>query len=397
MSGAAKGILGWLSAHEVAMRELLADLVTIDSGTHDIAGVTAVGSRLAAFFEAQGIAVTRLEGGGFGSGLRARIDGSGAAAPVLLMGHLDTVFPAGEAARRPFRIDTGRAYGPGVADMKAGLVMNSFVLAALHACGDSEQAVTVLFTGDEEIGSPGYRPVIEAAARETAFAFNAEPGRANGNLVIERRGGTFMRLTVHGRAAHSGVNLREGVNAIAELAHKIVALHSLTDFEAGLTVNVGVVAGGQSVNTTAPRAEALVDLRFGSSAARDAAFAQIEVIQAHGRVPGASATLEITGEFLPLVPAPTTIALLNLYKSAADELGFSVEGEATGGCADSGAAATAGAATLCGTGPVGGGAHTAEEYIELPSLLTRAQALALTIQRLPARAGDLLLPPSREG
>lgn len=397
MSGSAHDTLGWLAAREGAMLALLADLVGIDSGTRDVAGVTAVGSRLAAFFQEHDVPVARINHEGFGAGLQAELASEGADAPVLLMGHLDTVFPVGEAARRPFRIEHGRAYGPGVADMKAGLVMNSFVLAALSASGGSERPVAALFTGDEEIGSPGYRPTIEAAAKQAAFAFNAEPGRANGNLVVERRGGTFMRLTVHGRAAHSGVDLREGVNAIAELAYKIVALHELTDYAAGLTVNVGVVSGGQSVNTTAPHAEALIDLRFGNTALRETALARIEAICSRNVVPNASASLGVTGEFLPLSRSAATLGLLDLYKIAADELGFTVEGEATGGCADSGLASAAGAATLCATGPVGGRAHTAEEYIETPTLLRRAQALALTIHRLPSRPDDFLHRSTVEG
>ena len=398
MTEAAHDLLGWLAAREGAMRGLLSDLVNIDSGTHHADGVTAVGTRLTDFLEMQAVPVTRLgDSGNLGRGLMAEVAGDERGPRVLLMGHLDTVFPIGEAARRPFRVEHGRAYGPGVADMKAGLVMNCFVLAALRACGSAPHAITALFTADEEIGSPNSRPIIEATAGKVAFAFNAEPGRINGNLVVERRGGTFMRLTVAGRAAHAGVNLHDGVNAIAELAHKIVALHEITDFEAGVTVNVGVVSGGQSINTTAPYAEALVDLRFGSPAMRDAALARIEAICTECKVVGASASLEITGEFLPLVRSPATIALLDLYKSAAAELGFEAEGEATGGCADSGFASAAGAVTLCGTGPVGGRAHTSDEFIELPTLLTRAQALALTIQRLPARADDLLLLSSDEG
>ncbi len=382
MSPAPLDIVDWLAAREPAMQALLADLVDLDSGTRNTAGVTAVGDRLAAFFAEHDIPARRIEAGGFGDGVDATIPGG--AAPVLLMGHLDTVFPDGEAVRRPFRVEHDRAYGPGVADMKAGLVMNSFVMAGLGRCGSAGRAVAALFTGDEEIGSPGYRPLIEAASAKAEYAFNAEPARPGGEVVVERRGGTFMRLTVHGKAAHSGVNLREGVNAIAELAHKIVALHGLTDFEAGLTVNVGLVSGGQSVNTTAPRAEALVDLRFGSPAAREAALARIGAIVARTIVKGASAELAVTGEFLPLPRSPAMMALFDIYRGAARDLGFDVQGTATGGCADSGFAAAAGAVTLCGTGPVGGGAHTAAEYIELPSLLARAQALALTIQRLPA-------------
>jgi glutamate carboxypeptidase len=377
----ASDVLGWLASREDAMRDLLATLVEIDSGTRNPAGVTAVGRQLRAFLQRHGLASTPIGGGAFGEGFRA--GPTAETGGVLLMGHMDTVFPDGEAGRRPFTVRDGRAYGPGVADMKGGLVMNAFVAAALRACGGGARPTILLCTGDEEIGSPQFRPVIEAEARRCAFAFNAEPGRASGNLVASRRGGTFMRLHVRGKAAHSGANFQDGVSAIGELAHKIVALHALTDLDAGVTVNVGVVSGGQTVNTVAPEAEALIDLRFDTPEAGEGALARIRAITACATVEGASAELDITGSFLPLRPDAAAWSLLGLYQGAARDLDFAVQGEATGGCADSGFAAAAGAATLCGTGPVGGKAHTADEYIELPSLLTRAQALALTILRLP--------------
>ncbi len=374
-------VLAWLESRQGAMQDLLANLVDIDSGTRDAAGVTAVAGRLRAFLDHNGIASEQIDGGVFGQGFRAGPPAAPGA--VLLMGHMDTVFPEGEAARRPFAVRGTRAYGPGVADMKGGLVMNAFVAAALEACGGAERPVAVLCTGDEEIGTPHFRPLIEAEAGACAYAFNAEPGRASGNLVSRRRGGTFMRLTVRGKAAHSGANFHEGVSAIGELAHKIVALHALTDLDMGVTVNVGVISGGQTVNTVAPAAEALIDIRFDTASTGEDALKRIRAIAARCFVEGSAADLDITGRFLPLEPTAAAQDLLALYQTAARDLGFQVEGEATGGCADSGFAAAAGAVTLCGTGPVGGKAHTADEYIELPSLLLRAQALALSLLRLP--------------
>ena len=376
----------WLDERRDGMLSLLQDLVTIDSGTANIAGVRAVGARIEDFLRKSDFTpamISRFPGGG---GLRVVTPAGSVGRSMLLMGHLDTVFPRGEVERRPFKIENGRALGPGVADMKAGLVMNSFVLAAFRACGGNELPLVGLYTEDEETGSLASRPVIEAEAENAAFAFNAEPGRASGNIVIERRGGVFMRLAVRGKAAHAGIDPRAGISAIQELAHKILALHALSDLDAGVSVNVGVVSGGQSVNTTAPSAEGLIDLRFTTPADRERLMAAIDDIVTTCFVTGSCATLEIIGEFAPLLATPESNALLRAYQGAAADLGFSVDAEFSGGCADSGFAAQMGSATLCGLGPVGGGAHSPDEYVDLNTVVARAQALALTILRVGAQA-----------
>ena len=198
-------ITSWLAEQKQAMLELLRDVVNIDSGTYDKAGVDAVGARFEQFFAEQGLLTRREPMERFGDAIHIRLDNRLTnEKPILLMGHRDTVFSKGEASRRPFRIEDGRAYGPGVADMKAGLVMNAFVLAAFHKFGGAPVPVVGLITSDEEIGSPACRPVIEAAARGARAVLNSEPGRPPGNVVTGRKGGVFMRLTIEGRPAHSG-------------------------------------------------------------------------------------------------------------------------------------------------------------------------------------------------
>jgi glutamate carboxypeptidase len=302
------------------------------------------------------------------------------------MGHRDTVFPAGEARRRPFRIEGELAYGPGVADMKAGLVMHAFVLAAFRRFGGEPAPLMALFTGDEEIGSPSSREIIEATARKARVVYNAEPARASGNVVTGRKGGVFMRFEITGKAAHAGVNFTEGISAIGELARKVEALHALTDLGRGITVNVGLVAGGQSVNTVAPWARGEIDLRYVAPADRDDLLAAIGRIVATSFVPGTQASLEIKGEFLPLVQSALSKRVFEHYVACAAELGIAVGGEFTGGCADSGFVAAAGAPVLCGMGPVGGKAHSPDEFLRLDTLVPRAQALALSILRLDGAA-----------
>ena len=379
-------ITAWLAAQHDAMVALLRELVDIDSGSYNKPGIDAVGAAVERFLAGQGVAVERLAQARHGDCLRATPSWDGPAGngggTILLMGHRDTVFPDGEVARRPFTIRDGVAYGPGVADMKAGLVMNAFVLAAFHRFGGAPAPLVGLFTGDEEIGSPEGRPVIEAEARHARAVFNSEPGRVSGNVVTGRKGGVFMVCRITGKAAHSGGNFSEGISAIEELARKVQALHALTNLDRGITLNVGLVSGGQSVNTVAPWAEAQIDLRYVNPADRDDAMARVRAIAARSFVPGTKAELEIRGEFLPLTQTPAARELFELYVRTAADSGFATAGEFAGGCADSGFTAAMGAPTLCAVGPVGGQAHSPDEFLRLDSFVPRAQALARAILRL---------------
>ncbi len=382
-NGSEKLILDWLAGQRGAMLTLLEALVNTDGGSYDKAGVDQVGAHIRGFLDTQGIASEVMPDTKFGDAISATV-GHGGNRPILLMGHRDTVFPKGEPTRRPFRIDGERAYGPGVADMKAGLVMNCFVLAALKKFGGAPAPVAALFTGDEEIGSPFSRPVIEQHARAARVVFNSEPGRALGAAVTGRKGGVFMRFDITGKAAHSGANFEVGISAINELAHKTLALAALTEVANGITLNVGVVSGGQTVNTVAPWARGEVDLRFIKPADRAATMAKVEAIMAQSFVPGTIAKLEITGEFLPLVETVDNRQLFEHYAAGLSELGFEPKALYTGGCADSGFASATGTPTICAVGPVGGRVHSPDEYMEIDTLVPRAQALALAILRLPS-------------
>ena len=374
-------ILEWLGAQQGAMLGLLEDLVNIDGGSYDKAGVDAVGVRIRKFLESHDIACETIANETYGDALRATVGGPSNSA-IMLMGHRDTVFPKGEPTRRPFRIENGKAYGPGVADMKAGLVMNAFVLAAFRKFGGAPAPLVGLFTSDEEIGSPACRPIIEAEARRARAVFNSEPGRPSGNVVTGRKGGVFMKMEIAGKAAHSGGNFAEGISAIEELARKTIALHAITDLAKGTTVNVGLVSGGQTVNTVAPWANCQIDLRYVTPPDREAAMAKITHIVETANVPGTSAKLEIAGEFKPLVQGPENKKLFDHYAACANDISLKIEGEFSGGCADSGFTSGVGTPTICAVGPVGAKAHTPEEFIVVDSFVPRAQSLALAVARL---------------
>lgn len=375
--------LAWLAARRDAMIALIEELVNTDGGSYDKAGVDAVGAKIRAFLEKNGIACETIPVATHGDGIRATVSGGrGGNRPVLLLGHRDTVFPKGEPTRRPFRIENGRAYGPGVVDMKAGLVMNAFLLVAFKELGGAPSPVVGLFTGDEEIGSPTSRPIIENEARRARVVFNSEPGRPTGNVVTGRKAGVFFRCEIEGKAAHSGGNFKEGISAIEELARKIIAWHKMTDLDAGTTLNVGLVSGGQSVNTVAPNATCEIDLRYVKLGERDRIVNAVMEIGRNCSLAGTKSTIAIRGEFLPLNATPESDAVFKAYQATAGELGLKVEGEFSGGCADSGFTAAVGTPTLCAVGPVGGRAHSPEEYLEIDTIVPRAQALALTILRL---------------
>jgi glutamate carboxypeptidase len=378
-------LLAWLEQQYQPMLGLLGDLVNVDSGSFDAAGVARAGEVIRRHLEARGLACEAIPQADGSVSLKSTIGPRQPAAGnahVLLLGHRDTVFPTGTVAERPFRIANGRAHGPGVADMKAGLVMNAFVLEAFARHGGAPRPLVMLVTSDEEIASPASRPTIEAAARGARAVFNAEPGRPSGNIVSGRKGALFLSVEVTGKAAHSGSSHDQGVSAIEELCRKVIALHALTDYETGTTVNVGLIEGGQSVNTVAPNARARVDVRFKTLAAMAEAEAAIGRILGETHLAGTTTRQTEKAAFLPLEPSAPGQALFAHYVAAAAELGQTIGGEYTGGSADSGFTAAIGAPTVCGIGPIGEKAHRPDEACHLDTLIPRAQALALSILRL---------------
>jgi glutamate carboxypeptidase len=378
-----RAVLDALAQSGAAMVELLRELVNIDSGSYDKAGVDAVQAVLHEHLAEHGIPCEVHPNATYGNCTSARVNAANGSndRPAVLMGHCDTVFPKGTVAQRPFRIAGDLAYGPGVADMKGGLVINTFVLETFARLGAPVPLVG-LYTADEEIASPSSRAVIESVTQGARAVLNGEPGRPTGNVVTGRKGALFLDIEVTGKPAHSGVNHREGVSAIEALCRKVIRLHALTDYEAGTTVNVGTIGGGSSVNTVADHAKASVDVRFTDLETMALARAKVLDIVERSELQGSTARVVKEGSFLPLTQSAASKALFETYAAGATDLGFRVEGEFTGGSADSGLTAAAGIPTLCATGPVGAKPHTPDEYLDLRTIVPRAQAIALTILRL---------------
>lgn len=374
-------LLRWLREHEDSMYQLLEKVVKIDSGSRDKAGVDRVGAVFHEVLEQAGIQVQVFPLTDHGDCLMGTVPGFGHSnlAPILLLGHMDTVFSRDTAAQRPYSTEGALAYGPGVADMKAGLVMNAFIARAFHEIGGNASPIRLLLTGDEEIASPSSRPIIQQMARGAAAVFNAEAGRPNGNVVVARKGALFIDFEVEGIAAHAGINHADGASAIGALASKILCLHALTEAESGVTANVGTISGGVSANTVAPHATAQLDVRFTPQFDSEALKAKVVSIIEGESLGGTRGRVTRNDCVLPLTQTKMSRQLFERYARAAAEVGFEVQGEFTGGSADSGLTSAMGAPTLCATGPVGGLVHTAGEYCRIDTLVPRAQAIALTI------------------
>ncbi|MGI9450969.1 MAG: M20/M25/M40 family metallo-hydrolase, partial [Geminicoccaceae bacterium] len=273
-------------------------------------------------------------------------------------------------------------FGPGVADMKCGLVMNSFVAEAFHRFGGNRHPINVLYTSDEEIGSPSSKEVIESEAANACAVFNSEPGRPSGNIVTGRKGALFMTLEVTGIAAHSGSAHKRGASAIEAICRKVQALHALTNYENGRTVNIGLIEGGQSANTVAPFAKATIDIRYLSKAE----LADIEALAAkiveHIEIDGTTAVITRRTLFPPLEQTAANRELFELYAEASSTLGRPIDDEFSGGAADSGFTSALGVPTICAVGPIGEKGHQPDEAAHLETFVPRAKAMVATILRL---------------
>lgn len=372
----------YLQSKQEEMLHLLEKLVNIDSGTYVKSGIDEVGRVLQKEYEALGYVVEVDEQPERGNNLTFRH--KDASDPqILAIAHMDTVFVEGTVSERPFTRDEKRAYGPGVHDMKGSQVALLYALKALiQENAEAYKNVVILLNTDEEIGSPESRPLIEAVAKETKYALIVEPSQSGETVVSQRKGGGKYFLKVSGIAAHAGGEPEKGRSAIEELAHKIVKLHALTDLEAGVTLNVGIIRGGTSVNTISPHAYGALDVRVETPEQAEEIDRKIREICATPDVEGTS--IELTGKMRrpPLILSDASRELLAVVQEAGRELGVEITDIKSGGGSDGNLTAAVGVATIDGLGPVGAHAHSAEEYLEIDSLVERTLLIAKVIQKL---------------
>ncbi len=360
---------------------MLEELVNIDSGSYCKAGIDLVGKRMGEEYARLGFSVEDIIHADCGNGLVVRRPGSGK--HVLLIGHLDTVFPEGSAARQPYFTENGRAFGPGVLDMKGCLVGGLYAVRALCELEKEPAAdITVVMSGDEEIGSFHMRDIYEREARHSDWAIVMEPARENGEIVTARKGGAYLTVTAHGKAAHAGIQPETGRNAVEELALKIGRLRSLNDFEAGTTITIGKFSGGTVRNVVAEDAQMEVDLRFRDMEKGEELFKKIREILAAPEIRGIKLTYTLTLSRPPLVSVKGSEALAAIVKEVSRELEIPYQAVETGGLSDGNLVCGFGVPTIDGMGPVGGRMCSPEEYLILDSLPRRAARLAVTIERL---------------
>lgn len=363
-------------------------MVDIDCGSYTPAGVNAVADLCERRFRAGGWSVQRTAHAPssndpqLGDLVIGRLEGAGGPR-ILLVGHMDTVFDEGTVAERPFRIDGDLAYGPGVSDMKGGLLAGFAAVEALQGAGfDAFEQITYVCNPDEEIGSVFSGPVIRELAPQHDAALVLEGARANGDIVSARKGITDLRIEVVGRAAHAGVEPEKGRNAIVEAAHTAIAIQALHGRWPGVTVNVGVIEGGTRTNVVPERCELQVDLRSPQAETLDAATAEIERICQEHMVADVRTTVHANGWHRPMEKKEGGARLVAIAEQVASELGFEVHDAATGGASDANTTSAAGTPTIDGLGPVGGDDHAPGEWIDLTSVVPRVCLLAGIVARL---------------
>ncbi len=376
-------ILEYLDGKRDEQLRVLGRFVNQDSGTYDREDANRMGALLAEALIEAGLKVTTFPQTKYGDHLLAEKPGAGKKR-LLFVSHFDTVFPHGTAKERPFRVEGDRAYGPGVVDMKAGIVTALYALKALRAADSRawrEADIAWFLNSDEEILSPTSRDLIQAHARQAHTVAVTEPARAGGEYVVCRKGAGKFYLEVTGRSAHAGAQPEVGRSAILELAHKTVALHALTNFEVGTTVNVGVFRAGERSNVIADKAYAEIDLRAWTPEAADRAIRQMREIAEKSTVPDTSGRFWGELNFPPWPPGkPETMRLLAILQEVGRGLGLDLKGIPTGGGSDGNHTAHI-APTIDGLGAQGSRAHSPDEFMLVPTLLERSKVNALFVER----------------
>ncbi len=359
---------------------VLTGLVRLESPTTDPAAVDRCGERLAEHLGEMGGAVERIPSSTSGAHLRATFGSASAARQVMLLGHFDTVWPVGQIERMPLRESDGRLYGPGVFDMKAGIVIGMLAVRALAAASRLDDLrVVMLWTADEERGSRSSRGLVEEEARGSSVVFVLEPALPGGAVKTGRKGCGEFELRVRGVPAHAGIDPTRGASAIDELAAQIRAIGALRDHGRGVTLNVGVIEGGDRPNVVAEHARAVIDAR---AATMEDAHRIEQSMQALRPVLERT-SLEVGGGFSrpPFERTEEVARLYHVARSIAAGMGRDLGEGTTGGGSDGNFTGALGVPTLDGLGAVGDGAHALDEHVVTADLTWRAALLAELIAR----------------
>jgi glutamate carboxypeptidase len=375
-------VLKLLSDREQEMFTLLQKMVLIQSGTHNKKGVDRVGQLVEKYLADLPLNCKRIEQKQLGDHLVFTTPAAGLRKYILITGHMDTVFPE-DTDFNWYREDTTKIYGPGVIDMKGGLVVTMSAVRALADTGLLEQIPLVLvFNSDEEIGSPTSIPLIEKLARGACCALVTECGGLEGQVVTGRRGKTGYRLDVHGRAGHAAFTDGDKASAILELCRLVPELENLNDTKTGQVVNVGVIEGGVGQNSVAEHAGALIDSRFCSIEQGETLEREILQLTTVSRTPGTRSQISVTNRRPVMVQSAANQKLYTIIRQQAGKLGIRISDEVRQGCSDASNIAGQGVPVVDGLGPVGEHDHSDREYMIKDSLPARCRLLAASILEL---------------
>ncbi len=364
------------------MVRAIRELVEIESPSDDKPAVDGIARVIAGNFTRLGGKARFHRAGAFGNHLQVDFSARNSTKPILLLGHYDTVYPLGTLANMPCRVKNGRLWGPGVLDMKSGIVLIAEAIAGLRQMeGGLPCPVSVLLVSDEEVGSDSSRPITERLARKSEAVLVLEPSYGlRGAVKTARKGVADYILKVTGKAAHAGLDFEKGQSAVLELSRQIVEISNLVDLDRGLTVNVGLIQGGTRVNVVPAEAAAQIDVRIARMKDAPAIDRKLRSLKPFNR----NCKLELSGG-LNRPPMERTAGVAALYKKAraiAEDLGWQLEEAAVGGGSDGNFTAGMGIPTLDGLGGVGEGAHARHESIVIAELPRRAALLAELIRSI---------------
>lgn len=380
-----KSITEWISQHQEEQKQWLEKLVNIDSGSEDREGILRVSEEVTSELQKLGFKVEQTFFDHAGPCLVARKPGKSEGPEIVLLGHMDTVFPKGTVEKRPYTEKEGKAFGPGVLDMKGGISQIVFALKALTEQGVSTEGIRVLLVGDEEVGHL-YSDAVQIMKEQSegaAYNFCCESGRTSRAFVTGRKGVGSAYYEVFGKAAHSGNDILAGRNAILEISHQILRLNQFNEDDLTFTLSAGVIQGGTAINVVPDYAKVEIDLRFTDKEKFNYFERESKKILEDKLIPETHYKYQVNMEYQTMSHDENTEKILAVVAQGMENLSLGKpESLSVGGGADSSFLAGWGIPSICAFGPCGGSAHTEDEYIELKSLEERTQLLAECIRIL---------------